>query len=589
MVQSRKKGEGCINRAATAGSHEYVFSRRKRGQGFAKKDCDENLPSHIRDCNKRRLNYTYNPFFIVNENLKIVFLNESLKRLLKSFRHATNLAGLRLFEAFPSMPERIVEEYRTVFRSGEPLITEENHTVRGIVHHLEIAKTPVIDRRGAVEEVITTIRDVTEKTMAERSLDESQLLVRTLLDLPEDSVVFVLDSDFRILDFNKNLPESLRVPKEYLVKKYCFDFFPPEIARIRKEKTEEAIRTDKPVRFEDEFRGVRFDIIIYPIHDTEGNITKIAIFATNVTARKKIEEALRESEARFRRLAENAPDMIFRISLSDGRYEYASPAATRIIGYTPEELYTSPFIVKKLLHADWVEWFAQQWERLIRSGEIEPVSEWRSITKSGRSIWLRQTNSVVRDDTGMPVALEGIVSDITDHKLMEAELRAHRDQLEQQVKQRTEDLEKANAELKTKSSGLEELNTALRVLLRQREDDKKDMEQRFVSNIKKLVLPNIEKLRNNHLDARQRSLIDIVEANLNEIVAPFLNSLQQYNLTPKELFIASLIKDGKTTKEIAEIAGTACSSVDSHRNRIREKLGLNRQKINLQSYLRNLG
>jgi PAS domain S-box-containing protein len=497
--------------------------------------------------------------------------------------------GMRFSEAFPFLPERIADEFRTVFKSGKPLITKDAHNIDDIYRYVEVTKTPIFDQDGLVEKVISVIREITEKKLAEESLRESQLLVRTLLDLPADSVVVVLDRDYRILDFNENLPKLLGVSRQALLNQCCFDFHPPEVARIRKEKIEEMLSTGRPVRFEDENGGVWFDNIIYPIPDTEGNIARIAIFAYDITTRKQAEEALRESEARFRRLAENSPDMVFRMSIPDGLYEYVSPAALRTTGYTAKEFYKTPLLIKKAIHPDWIDWFAQKWEILINEGEIDPIFEWQIIDRSGQPRWQRQTNTLIRDDTGRIIAIEGIVTDITDRKRAEEELKVHRDRLEQQVEARTEELKKAIGELEAKSLGLQELNTALKVLIRQREDDKKDLEQRFVSNIKKLVLPHVEKLRNNHLDARQHSLVDIVEANLNEVVAPFLNSIQQYNFTPREIFIASLIKDGKSTKEIAEIVGTACSSVDSHRNSIRMKLGLKKKKTNLQTYLRTLG
>jgi len=142
--------------------------------------------------------------------------------------------------------------------------------------------------------------------------------------------------------------------------------------------------------------------------------------------------------------------------------------------------------------------------------------------------------------------------------------------------------------LKAKSKAVEELNVALKVLLRQMQEDKENLEQRFIANVNRLVLPYLEKVRKSRLDQQQSSCLDIVRANINEIMSPFLHKAQRLNLTPREIQVANLIKDGKTTKEIAEIIGVAPSAIDSYRNSIRMKLSLNKKKVNLQTYLQSL-
>jgi PAS domain S-box-containing protein len=190
---------------------------------------------------------------------------------------------------------------------------------------------------------------------------------------------------------------------------------------------------------------------------------------------------------------------------------------------------------------------------------------------TGNTLFLWSTFAVAsRYSDGRVRAVLEISRDITERKLAEMAIKKSKENLE------------------AKSKTLEELNTTLRVLLHQREEDKKDLEDRVVSNVKRLVIPYIEKMKKNHLDPQQLSNLNILEANLNEIVSPFLHTVRQLNLTPRETQVASLIKDGKTTKEVAETIGVGISAVDSYRNSIRAKLGLNNKKVNLQSYLQSL-
>lgn len=137
---------------------------------------------------------------------------------------------------------------------------------------------------------------------------------------------------------------------------------------------------------------------------------------------KNAEEKLRKSEERFRRLADNARDIIYRISLPDGDYEYVSPASEAIIGYSPEEFYGTPKLIEKIIHPDWRGYLEGKWEMLLR-GEVESEYEYKIIAKSGEEKWLNQRNMPVYDDGGNLIAVEGIVTDITDRKKNEKELR----------------------------------------------------------------------------------------------------------------------------------------------------------------------
>ena len=148
------------------------------------------------------------------------------------------------------------------------------------------------------------------------------------------------------------------------------------------------------------------------------------------------------------------------------------------------------------------------------------------------------------------------------------------------MKQRTQELEE-----KTKS--LEEVNTALRVLLRKREEDKSILEQRMLLNVRELVIPYIERMREVPLNKRQEGWLDIMESTLNDIVSPFLHklSLEFLNLTPSEIQVANLVKFGKTTKEIAHILNLSGKTIEFYRKRIRKKIGITNKNINLQTFL----
>jgi PAS domain S-box-containing protein len=201
-----------------------------------------------------------------------------------------------------------------------------------------------------------------------------------------------------------------------------------------------------------------------------------------------------------------------------------------------------------------------------------------------------------------------VVHDIDDRKRAEQTLRKAHDDLEMKVERRTAELTEANErlkneieerrrtelalkerrkELENKTHELEEVNAALRVLLKQRDEDKKEFEEKIIANVKKLVFPYIEKLNISRLNNRQAVYLDIIKSNLEDVIAPFLHRLSSKysDLTPKEIQIAGLVKDGKTTKEIAELLNSSTGAIDFHRNNLRKKLGLRNTKTNLRSFL----
>lgn len=167
--------------------------------------------------------------------------------------------------------------------------------------------------------------------------------------------------------------------------------------------------------------------------------------------------------------------------------------------------------------------------------------------------------------------------------LQEARERKERKMAEEALKKREQTLE-------LKSRSLEEANTALKVLLRHREEDKATLEEQVLTNIRKLVLPYLENLKHLRLNEKQATQLKIAEENLKKIVSPFLHNLTSsyLELTPREVQVANLVKEGKTTKEMTEILNISATAVDFHRKNLRTKFGIKNKKTNLMAFLTSL-
>jgi len=171
-----------------------------------------------------------------------------------------------------------------------------------------------------------------------------------------------------------------------------------------------------------------------------------------------------------------------------------------------------------------------------------------------------------------------------------AELMKLNEQLKQEIddrKQMEQTLRTREAELEIHTNELEEVNNALRVLLKRGDEDKRELEEKALANVKELVWPYVDRLKKGTLDAKQAAYISILESNLKDIISPFVYKLSSryLSLTPTEIQVANLVKEGKTTKEIAELLNLSSRTVDFHRQNIRNKIGLKNRKANLRSHL----
>lgn len=308
-----------------------------------------------------------------------------------------------------------------------------------------------------------------------------------------------------------------------------------------------------------------------------------SLLADQATAEilKKQSDALSEQAE----LLDLAEDMIMVLNMRH-RILFWNQGAEEKYGWSREDVLGEH--IHSLLQTRFPKSLAEIEESLITRGRWD--GELAQTRRDGSPILVESRWALRRNDQGKPLAILEINNDITQRKHAEAMLQKTLEELEARVQERTADLKKVNAELEIKTRNLEELNTALTVLLKKREDDKNELEEKVLSNVKSMVLPYVEKLKMTSLDATQVNYMSIMESHLNEIISSFLMKLTStsLNLTPREIQVASLIKDGRTTKEIAELMNVCSGAVALHRNHIRKKIGLNRKKINLRTHLLSL-
>ena len=160
-----------------------------------------------------------------------------------------------------------------------------------------------------------------------------------------------------------------------------------------------------------------YGYIIKPFDRNELKYTiELAIY------KNKMEMELKVSEEKYRRLAENSKDMIYIMSIPDGHYQYVNPAAENITELSSKEFYKSTRLLKSYIHPDHRNYYNKTWKKLLK-GETHSAYEYKIITKSGKEKWLNQRNTIIKDNEGNPISIEGTVTDITKQKEVEEDLK----------------------------------------------------------------------------------------------------------------------------------------------------------------------
>jgi PAS domain S-box-containing protein len=407
-----------------------------------------------------------------------------------------------------------------------------------------------------VNELIILRQRVTELEKSQSEIKQAEEMYRSIFENTVEGI------------FQTSVSHELITANESLAKIYGYNTAEELVADLRgwetnffvnQEEYNEFIRKieegDYPRGYEvEQYRkdGKRIWVSfnLTPIKGADGSVLRHVGSFIDITERKESEERLRHSEAGLRALIGSMNDVIALVD-KKGRY-------TTINRENPDMLNTSltgPFDkhLSEAIPTDEVPRFLAAVRKALKTRRTVHM-EYHLNTKKGKR-WFSAAISPMTDETTVSVA-----RDITDLKMAETELRE-------------------------KSLSLEETNSALKALLRNMEEAKKELEENVVSNIRVLVMPHVRRLARHSLVNTEKVQVDAIEAGLKNVASPLLRNLSQFGLTPTEIQVANYVRDGRTTKEIIELMHSTKDSIDMHRYHIRKKRGMNKTKKNLRSYL----
>jgi PAS domain S-box-containing protein len=246
------------------------------------------------------------------------------------------------------------------------------------IRDVEVYSGPILLKGKTL--LYSIVHDITSRKRAEKNLKEREKTLQAFFDAVHESMVLI-DTKGTVLLSNVVGAQRLGKTVPELVGTYLYDWFPPDVARYRKEQYEKVVDTGEPVYFQDTRLGRFFEQHCYPVFDEERNVSGVTIFAREITERKRSEEALRESEENFRRSLDDSP-LGVRIVTMEGETLYANQAILGIYGYDSiEELRTTP-VKKRYTPESYAEFQIRMEKR--RQGDHDPSEyEVNIVRKNG--------------------------------------------------------------------------------------------------------------------------------------------------------------------------------------------------------------
>ena len=329
-----------------------------------------------------------------------------------------------------------------------------------------------------------------------------------------------------------------------------------------------------------------------------GKSTKLVSAKTKLNS---AEDAPSESEQRFRIFADFSHDWEYWVA-PDGTFEYVSPSCERITGYSVDDFSRDPKLLEKIVYPDDRTLVAEHFKKDLVSKVSKPL-DFRIITRDGEIRWISHICQSVYDSRKNFLGRRVSNRDITEQKL--ADIKQHKEyvdmvnQLQEyanQLKCSSDELLSRQQELLRHKSKLEEVNKelletnrAVSVLARNIDKSRTETEHTIAKAINIQIMPIIEDLRKTKNSADAQAHFDMLAANLQTLASDLTGGTNMMAaLTPAEMRVATMIKNGLTSQQIADKLFISLHTAKTHRRNIRKKLKIANSRINLASYLQSI-
>jgi two-component system sporulation sensor kinase C len=365
---------------------------------------------------------------VVDRDLRVILMNKVFLEWHEKLGLPKDVVGKRLSDLYVFLPAGVWDEYRRVFTTGEVLVTEEQSRVGNLDILTETRKIPVFDN-GEVRQVITIVRDITDRKRMDLALRQSEAWLRTLAE-QSPNMIFVSVGG-RVIYANMKCVETLGYTREELyapgfnflclIAPECVDGVAEVYSghlRGRSEFSHECTMVSKS--------GVKTECIIsFAVIGMDEGGALLGV-ATDITDRKRAEDALRSSEEKYRSFVENFHGIAYRGGL-DGPPLFFHGDVRRITGYTEGEFLGGDPKWVDIIHPEDRMKFGDVFLRKELPEADRPLElEYRIRRKDGQVRWIHQSVRPFLDSSGDAIYLQGAIYDVTARRLAEDSLERER-------------------------------------------------------------------------------------------------------------------------------------------------------------------
>ena len=309
----------------------------------------------------------------------------------------------------------------------------------GTIIFTHLSVSCFLNQDHTVRFVIASLLDITETVKSIEKLRTSETTIRALMNATADAL-FVTDKDGNLLVLNTTLATRFGKTVKELTGSSIYSHLPPDLAETRQASIQEVIRSGQPVHFQDIRQGMWLENTFYPIFNNEGNVEMLAAYSRDITSRKQAEEQLEEALDFNRKIVSTSAVGIV-VFENTGQCVSTNEAASSILGISASHMLEQNFNNIESWRKSGLVDLAQEVLINRKTGSTEI----NMVTSSGKEIWMAcYLNWFI--NAGKPHLLV-IVVDNTERKQAEIQLQQYHEHLEEQVKQRTFELSKANANL----------------------------------------------------------------------------------------------------------------------------------------------
>jgi PAS domain S-box-containing protein len=373
---------------------------------------------------------------IVFQDIRVIYSNQAITDSLGYTQAELNSLSPA------EMAEHVHPDDRHIFlerlqNRQENSTTSELSSMRiihknGEIHWVEARTMPIV-LDGKPATMITAI-DVSEIRRAEAELQESERTQRSILNA-SDATVFLADANGVIISANQKFVQRLGLNADSVPGTFVHGIFKEDVTRERRVRYNQVVSSGKPVIFEDSREGKWFENSFYPVLDESGKVVRVAAFIRDITEQRRVTEALRSSEEKYRTLAEAAHDMIFIVNREDC-IEYVNSFGAQFLGWPAKKLVGQ--LRKRYFPAETSQHQEESILQVFQTGEA--ISSESANTFLDQTVWLNTWLVPLKNPAGEVTSVMGVSRDITSRKKDEEDLQQARDFLEERVVERTTEL-----------------------------------------------------------------------------------------------------------------------------------------------------